>query len=95
MLQLRVRGPAFVSWEAFVVLFDLVDIADIAESTEEFLGALLTKSARTADGPAMTEVWPEEEPEGGCCVSPVIELLRSFEDLGLKDDSGLIHDMQC
>lgn len=88
-------GPALVSCDAFVVLFDLVDMADIAESMEEFLGAFLTRSARTADGPAMAEVWPDEEPEGGCWISPVIELLRSFEDFGLNDDSGLIHDMRC
>lgn len=90
-------GPALFSWDAFVVVSDLDDIADIAESMEEFLlsGPLLTRSARTADGPAMAEVWPEEEPGGGCCISPVIELLRSFEDFGLNDESGLIHDTRC
>lgn len=77
-----------------MVVVELDDIADIAESMEEFRGVLLTRSARTADGPAMAEAWPEEEPGEGCCISPVIELLRTFEDFGLDDDSGLIFNMR-
>lgn len=58
--------PVLFSCDAFVVVFELDDIADIAESMEEFRGVLLTRSARTADGPAMAEAWPEEEPGEGC-----------------------------
>ena len=68
-------GPAAVSRDALLG-FDLDDIAEMAESIEEFLGAPLTSSARTLEAPAMVGSWPAEEPPKGFGFTTGSETLR-------------------
>jgi len=58
-------GPAALSWDVLLEV-DRDDIAEIAESIDEFLGAPFASSARTLEEPAMAEVWADEgeAPEG-------------------------------
>lgn len=56
---------------------DLVDMAEIAESIDEFLGGFFTDSARALAGPAMVEDWLRGEPaRGGWAATRGSETLR-------------------
>jgi hypothetical protein len=69
---------------------DLDEIAEMAESIEEFLGALLAGSARTLDWPAMVDDWPIGEPLEGWTAMAESETLRvSFGSCGERGGAGL------
>ncbi len=67
--------PGAFSGDALPV-FDLDDIAEMAESIDEFLGAPFASSARTPEEPAMAAGWLEEEPPGGFGFTTGSETLR-------------------
>jgi hypothetical protein len=67
--------PTAPSGDALLRL-DLVEMADMAESIDEFLGWFLPGSARVLAGPAMVEDWLKEEAPVGCAGTRGSETLR-------------------
>jgi hypothetical protein len=86
--------PAAPSTDALLRL-DLVEIAEIAESIDEFLGWFFAGSARSFAGPTMVEDWLEEGRPMSCAATRGSETLRSsFGKRGARGDgegAGLTH----
>lgn len=67
---------------------DLEDMAEMAESMDEFLGALLAPtSARTLDEPAMAEMFPGVAPPRGFEFTTGSDTLR--DSFGIWEDWGV------
>jgi hypothetical protein len=69
-------GPGVDSGDALLGPFDRDDIAEIAESIDEFLGAPFASSARTPEAPAIVDEGPVEEPPRGFGFTTGSETLR-------------------
>lgn len=76
---------------------DLVEMAEIAESIDEFLGGFFTGSARALAGPAMVEDWLKGEPARGCCAATMgSETLRfSFGKRSERGDGAGLVQRDC